>query len=228
MRLDPPPTEPEIPGQFWIDFIRDTAPVFREPTLQQLGDFIAPTWQALIDGAKYVDPRLTEIFDEVAPDVIVEDNVVAFPAITASDRPWVRIVSCNPMEMKDERDRAVLVRIPRGRPERLAGIPRGGPPDPRRHVDGFRPVLSRTRRAGPDLRPPRPRVHRRVPVAQPLLVPEGSRLRTRPPARADVAAPGLDGPRRGHDLGAARVAGRPRRRTHLSVARVAGRRRMSD
>src|SRR6476659_3739725 len=101
MRLGPPPAEPEIPGQFWIDFIRDTAPVFRKPTIEQLGDFIAPTFQALIDGSKYVDPRLAEIFDEVAPDVIVEDNVVAFPAIAASGRPWVRIVSCNPMEMKD-------------------------------------------------------------------------------------------------------------------------------
>jgi UDP:flavonoid glycosyltransferase YjiC (YdhE family) len=103
MRLGPPPPEPEVPGQFWIDFIRDTAPVFRKTTLEQLGEFIAPTWQALIDGAKYVDPRLSEIFDELAPDVIVEDNVVAFPAITASGRPWVRIVSCNPMEMKDAR-----------------------------------------------------------------------------------------------------------------------------
>jgi MGT family glycosyltransferase len=103
MRLGPPPEEPEVPGQFWIDFIRDTAPVFAKSTLEQLGEFIAPTWQALIDGAKYVDPRLTEIFAEVAPDVIVEDNVVAFPAIAASGRPWVRIVSCNPMEMKDER-----------------------------------------------------------------------------------------------------------------------------
>ena len=104
MRLGPPPpadAEAEVPGQFWIDFIRDTAPVFRKSTIEQLGEFIAPTWQALIDGAKYVDPRLTEIFDELAPDVIVEDNVVAFPAIAASGRPWVRIVSCNPMEMKD-------------------------------------------------------------------------------------------------------------------------------
>jgi MGT family glycosyltransferase len=101
MRLNPPPTEPEVPGQFWIDFIRDTAPVFKKPTIEQLADFIAPTWQALIDGAKYVDPRLTEIIDEVQPDAFVEDNVVAFPAITASGRPWVRIVSCNPMEMKD-------------------------------------------------------------------------------------------------------------------------------
>ena len=101
MRLGPPPAEPEVPGQFWIDFIRDTAPVFRKSTLEQLGEFIAPTWQALIDGSKYVNPRLAEIFDEVEPDAIVEDNVVAFPAITASGRPWIRIVSCNPMEMKD-------------------------------------------------------------------------------------------------------------------------------
>ncbi len=101
MRLGPPPAEPEVPGQFWIDFIRDTSPVFRTSTLEQLGEFIAPTWQALIDGSKFVNPRLAEIFDEVAPDVIVEDNVVAFPAIAASGRPWVRIVSCNPMEIKD-------------------------------------------------------------------------------------------------------------------------------
>ncbi len=101
MRLGPPPAEPEVPGQFWIDFIRDTAPVFRKPTLEQLGEFIAPTWQALIDGSKYVDDRLREIIDELAPDAIVEDNVVFFPAMAASGRPWVRIVSCNPAELKD-------------------------------------------------------------------------------------------------------------------------------
>jgi MGT family glycosyltransferase len=101
MRLGPPPTEPEEPGQFWKDFIRDTAPVFRGSSLEQLGTFIAPTWQALLDGARYVDERLAEIFVEVAPDVIVEDNVCAFPAIAASGRPWVRIASCNPLEVKD-------------------------------------------------------------------------------------------------------------------------------
>ena len=101
MRLGPPPEEPEIPGQFWIDFIRDTAPVFRRSTLAQITEFIAPTWQALIDGAKYVNPRLEEIIGEVEPDAIVEDNVVSFPAVMASGRPWVRIVSCNPAELKD-------------------------------------------------------------------------------------------------------------------------------
>ena len=101
MRLAPPPETPEVPGQFWKDFIRDTAPVFRKPTIEQLGEFIAPTFQALIDGAAYVDERLREIIDELQPDVIVEDNVVAFPALPACGRPWVRIVSCNPTEVRD-------------------------------------------------------------------------------------------------------------------------------
>jgi MGT family glycosyltransferase len=96
MRLGPPPAEPEVPGQFWIDFIRDTAPVFRKPTIEQLG-----TFQALIDGAEYVQPRLEAILDELQPDAIVEDNVVSFPAIMATRHPWVRLLSCNPAEVKD-------------------------------------------------------------------------------------------------------------------------------
>jgi UDP:flavonoid glycosyltransferase YjiC (YdhE family) len=101
MRLGPKPDVEETPGQFWIDFIRDTAPVFRKPTIEQLGEFITPTWQALIDGSRYVQPRLVEIFDELHPDVIVEDNVVGFAAVVAAGRPWVRITSCNPAELKD-------------------------------------------------------------------------------------------------------------------------------
>ena len=101
MRLGPRPEVEEVPGQFWIDFIRDTAPVFRKPTIEQLGEFIAPTWRALVDGAMFVDARLSEIIDELAADVIVEDNVVSFPALAASGRPWVRFVSWNPAELKD-------------------------------------------------------------------------------------------------------------------------------
>jgi MGT family glycosyltransferase len=101
MRLGPPPEADEEPGQFWKDFIRETAPVFRTPTIEQLGAFIAPTTKALIDGAMYVDDRLREIIDELSPDVIVEDNVCSFAALPASGRPWVRIASCNPAELRD-------------------------------------------------------------------------------------------------------------------------------
>ncbi len=101
MRLNPPPETEEAPGQFWKDFIRETAPVFRKPTIDQLAEFIAPTFQALIDGSKYVDARLVEIIGELEPDLVVEDNVVTFPALFASGRPWARIDSCNPLEIKD-------------------------------------------------------------------------------------------------------------------------------
>ena len=101
MRLKPAPEVEEEPGQFWKDFVRDTAPEFRKPTVEQLSTFIKPVWEELVDGAKYAHPRLEEIFVEVRPDVIVEDNVVAFPAVLTAGVPWVRIVSCNPLEMKD-------------------------------------------------------------------------------------------------------------------------------
>lgn len=101
MRLTPRPETPEVPGQFWKDFIRDTAPEYRKSTYDQLETVIAPIWGELIGGAKYVDDRLREILDEVRPDVIVEDNVIAFPALLAHGAPWVRIVSCNPLELKD-------------------------------------------------------------------------------------------------------------------------------
>jgi MGT family glycosyltransferase len=101
MRLNPPPETAEAPGQFWKDFIRETAPVFRKPTIDQLAEFIAPTFQALIDGSKYVDAQLAEILGELEPNLVVEDNVVTFPALFASGRPWARIDSCNPLEIKD-------------------------------------------------------------------------------------------------------------------------------
>src|SRR5262245_61004571 len=61
MRLKPPPEVEEAPGQFWKDFVRETAPVFRTSTFQQLDGFIKPVWEELIDGACYVDDRLVEI-----------------------------------------------------------------------------------------------------------------------------------------------------------------------
>lgn len=89
----------EDAGAFWTNFIAETAPEFRKPTIEQLETFIQPTYQALIDGAKYCEPRLREIIAKHRPDVIVEDNVVLFPALVTSGAPFVRIVSCSPLEV---------------------------------------------------------------------------------------------------------------------------------
>jgi len=61
--LTPPSDGESAAGQFWADFVRDTAPVFRLPTIEQLERFILPTWQALIAGARHCEIGLKEIID---------------------------------------------------------------------------------------------------------------------------------------------------------------------
>jgi len=87
-------------GQFWKDFIRQTAPEFCKPTIEQLDTFIRPVFEELISGSQYCEPQLARIVGRVRPDVIVEDNVVGFPALRTAGVPFVRIVSCNPLEIK--------------------------------------------------------------------------------------------------------------------------------
>jgi MGT family glycosyltransferase len=101
VELAPPGDGDQDAGQFWTDFVTETAPEFRKPTIEQLDTFIRPVWASLIDGARYCEPRLREILARARPDVIVEDNVSAFPALLTHGAPWVRIMSCNPLEVKD-------------------------------------------------------------------------------------------------------------------------------
>ena len=127
MRLKPAPEVEEAPGQFWKDFVRDTAPEFRKPTIEQLETFVLPVWQELVDGARYVDERLAEIFGELEPDVIVQDNVVGFPAVLAS-RPAVgadRLLQ--PAGAEGPGAAAGLLRLPERRPGRLGRLPRALP-----------------------------------------------------------------------------------------------------
>jgi MGT family glycosyltransferase len=101
--LAPPSTDAaaQDAGQFWKDFIRDTAPEFRKPTIEQLDTWVRPVWEELVNGARYCQPQLTQIIERTRPDVIVEDNVVGFPALVTAGVPFVRIVSCNPLEISD-------------------------------------------------------------------------------------------------------------------------------
>ncbi len=100
--LAPPPDgdEPQDAGAFWKAFIRKTAPEFRKSTQDQLATFVRPTYQALIDGARHCQPHLEAMLAEIGADAIVLDNVVSFPALMTTDAAFVRIMSCNPLEMK--------------------------------------------------------------------------------------------------------------------------------
>ncbi|PZG18675.1 glycosyltransferase [Nonomuraea aridisoli] len=123
--------EEQDAGQFWKDFIRETAPEYRKSTLEQLETVTKPIWAELIDGAKYCEPRLKAIIERVNPDVIVEDNVLTFPALLTAGKKFVRIVSCNPLEVRGENI-----------PPVFSGLPM----DDRSEWDAFRAEYDRTHR----------------------------------------------------------------------------------
>jgi MGT family glycosyltransferase len=131
----PPPPAPGEPepdaGQFWKDFVRDTAPEFRKPTIEQLDTFVRPVFEELVAGARYCEPQLTGIVERTRPDVIVQDNVVGFPALMRGPAPYVRIVSCNPLEVKGS-----------GVPPTFSGLPADDPSE----WEAFRAEYDRTHR----------------------------------------------------------------------------------
>ncbi|MEV0348061.1 glycosyltransferase [Nonomuraea sp. NPDC050680] len=123
--------EEQDAGQFWKDFIRENAPEYRKSTLEQLETVTKPIWDSLIDGAKYCEPQLKAIIERVQPDVIVEDNVITFPALLTAGKKFVRIVSCNPLEVRGED---------------VAPVFSGLPADHRGEWDAFRAEYDRTHR----------------------------------------------------------------------------------
>ncbi|MFG3441702.1 glycosyltransferase [Nonomuraea sp. NPDC047897] len=129
--LAPPAEEEQDAGQFWKDFIRETAPEYRKSTLEQLETVTKPIWESLIDGVKYCEPQLKAIIERVRPDVIVEDNVITFPALLTTGKKFVRIVSCNPLEVRSEN---------------IPPVFSGLPADDRSEWDAFRAEYDRTHR----------------------------------------------------------------------------------
>ena len=177
MRLGPKPEVAEVPGQFWIDFIRDTAPVFRKPTIVQLEEFIAPTWAALIEGAKYVDDRLTDDHRRARPGRHRRGQRRWLPGARRIG-PTVgpdRLVQ--PGRAQGSGRAAVFVGSAGRGSGRLAGVPGRGRPNPSRPVGRFRRVLPGARRYRAPVWPRWPRLHRRVAVAEPVPLSRGGRLR---------------------------------------------------
>ena len=134
--------------------------------------------------------------------MIVEDNVVSFPALPASGRPWVRIVSCNPAEVKDP-----------DVPPPFSGYPVAD----RSEWDAYREEYARAlgplqssfdefcrERGAPPL-DELEFIHS-SPAPQPLALSERGRLRAPAPARRPLAQPRVERPRHRRRLGAARAA----------------------
>ena len=96
------PMPPEQLAKFWENFINGHIPNFRKSPIDQIDNYVKDCWEAIVDSAKWAQKDLPEILKRVKPDVICVDNVILFPAIKQSGKPWVRIISCSENEIEDE------------------------------------------------------------------------------------------------------------------------------
>jgi len=85
----------------WTDFVNRHKDAFRQPPLEQISSYVAPTWDAIVDTAIRAEQPLRRLLAQIKPDAIVLDNVVMFPAIADAGIPWIRVVSCAETEIPD-------------------------------------------------------------------------------------------------------------------------------
>jgi MGT family glycosyltransferase len=112
MRMAPPDPDADPTADPWAEFIRVTASEFAKPTIEQIETVTKPIWEALVAGEQYSHGRITEIWEDIRPDVVCTDNVTGYPAIELTGGPWVRFVSANPLEMRDAYLPPVLSGLP--------------------------------------------------------------------------------------------------------------------
>jgi MGT family glycosyltransferase len=92
---------PEEAARFWADFIAGHLPHFRLSPLEQVRTYVVPVWEMIVDTAINSHEMLTAHLQSLKPDVVCVDNVILFPAIKSTGKPWVRIVSCSENEVED-------------------------------------------------------------------------------------------------------------------------------
>ncbi|SMF55663.1 glycosyltransferase, MGT family [Tistlia consotensis] len=95
------PMPAEEMAKFWSDFINGHIPNFRKSPYDQLDNYVKDCWTAIVDSARWAQKDLPGVLAGIRPDVVCVDNVILFPAIKQSGKPWVRIISCSENEIED-------------------------------------------------------------------------------------------------------------------------------
>ncbi len=91
----------EEAARFWADFIAGHLPHFHLSPIEQVATYVVPVWEMIVDTAINSHELLTKHLKSLKPDVVCVDNVILFPAIKTTGKPWIRIISCSENEVAD-------------------------------------------------------------------------------------------------------------------------------
>jgi len=94
-------TDSTKPGfdEYWKNFIRDVIPNLRQSSITHLEPYVCPLMCRAIEEAKLYQKQLGSILNQIQPNVIIQDNPAGFPILVTNSVPFIRFVSCNPLEI---------------------------------------------------------------------------------------------------------------------------------
>ena len=97
-----PPMSEEEQARYWDDFMVRYLPSFRTSPTEQVATYVKACWDAIVDTSRWsVKNGLDKVIADIGPDLVVNDNVIVYPATQNAGCPWVRVISCSENEISD-------------------------------------------------------------------------------------------------------------------------------
>ena len=88
-------------SKIWTEYVRKRQKLFKLKTIDQIESYIAPYWKEIVDSAIKSYPIIKKALSELKADFIVIDDVILYPAVLEYGKPWIRMISCNELEIPD-------------------------------------------------------------------------------------------------------------------------------
>ena len=96
------PMSPEAQARYWDDFMVRYLPSFRTSPHEQISTYVKACWEAIVYTSRWsVTNGLGKVLADIAPDLIINDNVALYPDTEKAGCPWVRMISCSENEIAD-------------------------------------------------------------------------------------------------------------------------------
>ncbi|WP_150466752.1 glycosyltransferase [Francisella sp. SYW-9] len=92
----------ESAKQAWDQLVNSGVKYWRKKSIDQIKGYILPYYSLIVESSLAANSNIEHVLKTIDYDVLCVDDVVTYPAVVKSSKPWVRIVSCFETEIQDD------------------------------------------------------------------------------------------------------------------------------
>ncbi|MED7787757.1 nucleotide disphospho-sugar-binding domain-containing protein [Francisella sp. 19X1-34] len=92
----------ESAKQAWNQLVNSGVKYWRKKPIDQIKGYMLPYYSLIVESSLAANPNIEHVLKTIDYDVLCVDDVVTYPAVIKSSKPWVRIISCFETEVQDD------------------------------------------------------------------------------------------------------------------------------